>query len=418
MRALIVAAKSKRMKWRAVSFVPLMICATAVVAQTTATPTKPLVDPSVLAKADGVVRSVGSEGLEEAYLPILYPSSHAANLYQLRDGNLLCVWFSGTWEGDSGVGIVMSRLRRGSDRWSSTQLIDRREGESFQNPVIFQSRDGVLHLYHTTQPANGPESAATVLQLRSEDNGVTWSKPEPLFKRPGAYTRHPPMSLRDGTWLLPISYITSAGIGKGAEMNYPAMEISHDEGKTWKECLFLNARGLIQPTTVQLAPDKFVTFFRDRASNWIYKSTSHDGCVWTEPRATPLPNNNASVQAYALRDGHIVMVFDNSHVDRSGAKATGGLRKPLSIALSMDGGTTWRYVRDIETGRVGYGEAEAKPKEPGREEYSYPTVMQTPDGRIHVAFTYRRQAIKEVSFPESWIRRGGTEGIYRTVASE
>lgn len=359
---------------------------------------------------------MGHEGFREAYLPVLYPSSHAANLYSLRNGDLLCVWFSGTWEGNSNVGIVISQLRAGTDRWSATRLIDQREGASFQNPLLFQSPDGVLHLYHTSQPAKGPESAATVWQLMSSDNGKTWSTPQLLFAKPGSYTRHPPVILPDGTWLLPLSYITSAGIGRGAMTNYPAMELSRDNGKSWRECLIPHADGLIQPTTIAISPHRFITFFRDRASRWIYKSTSSDGCAWTRPEPTPLPNNNASVQAYRLRDGHIVMVFNNSQADPTHKNLMAGLRKPLSIALSTDGAKTWSFVRDIETGRPGYGAAEAKPKRPGREEYSYPTVVQTRDGRIHVAFTFRRETIKEVSFPESWIRKESTAGFYRPAA--
>ena len=53
------------------------------------------------------------------------------------------------------------------------------------------------------------------------------------------------------------------------------------------------------------------------------------------------------------------------------------------------------------------------PKQPGREEYSYPSIMQTRDGKIMVAFTYRRQTIKVVSFPEDWIKQGGTVGEHR-----
>ena len=47
-------------------------------------------------------------GLKVAMLPALYASSHASNLVLLANGDLICFWFSGTWEGDSGVGIVMS----------------------------------------------------------------------------------------------------------------------------------------------------------------------------------------------------------------------------------------------------------------------------------------------------------------------
>lgn len=374
---------------------------------------KTLIDPAVLKQADGVQRANPGEGYTEAYLPVLYPSSHAANLLQLRNGDLLCVWFSGTWEGKSGVGIVISRLAKRAKKWEPARLIDRREGESFQNPVLFEALDGTLHLFHTTQKADEGEANSQVLNVISTDHGKTWSAPQVLFTKGGSFTRHPLLIEPNGAWLLPMTYVTSKGIGQGAETNYPVMEISRDHGKTWTECLIPKAEAKVQPTVVELAANKYVAFFRDRAGNWIYRSTSEDGCHWTQPEATSLPNNNASVQAIRLNDGAIAIAFDNSHTDRSGSRPIAGLRKPLSVALSRDGGVTWSEVRDIETGRTGYGAEEQKPKEPGREEYSYPTILQTRDGLIHVAFTYRRQTIKVVSFPESWIGQGGTEGLYR-----
>lgn len=36
-------------------------------------------------------------------------------------------------------------------------------------------------------------------------------------------------------------------------------------------------------------------------------------------------------------------------------------------------------------------------------EYSYPSVLQTSDGYIHVTYTYNRETIKYVKFMESWI---------------
>jgi predicted neuraminidase len=136
---------------------------------------------------------------------------------------------------------------------------------------------------------------------------------------------------------------------------------------------------------------------RSRANDFIYSSTSTGGCMWTPAVPTKLVNNNASVQLFRLKNGHLVLAFNNSNK----------LRKPLSVALSEDGGKTWPWVRDVETGRVGYGSEEQKPKVPGREEYSYPSVMQSRDGKIYVSFTYRRQTIKVVSFEEDWLRMGG-----------
>jgi predicted neuraminidase len=371
----------------------------------TAPMVKPLLDPAILAQADGRERKDPATGNVVAYLPVLYPSSHAANLLQLKNGDVLCVWFSGTWEGNSNVGIVISRLPKGSSQWTPTQLIDRHEGESYQNPMLFESPDGTVHLFHTTQGANIGEANAHVLHATSTDHGATWSAPQLLFDKPGSFTRHPIVVLHDGTWMLPLTYVTSAGIGKGAETNYSSTELSRDGGAHWTECLIPGSQGKVQPTVAQLAPDHLVAFFRSRASDRIYRSESSDGCKWTEPVKTELPNNNASVQVFRLRDGNLVMAFNNSFVDRSGPKPTGGLRKPLSVALSEDGGQSWKHIRDLETGRPGYGQAERDAKQPGREEYSYPTIMQRADGKIMAAYTYRRQTIKVVVFTEDWIRQ-------------
>lgn len=369
-----------------------------------------LVDPHVVELADGVERTGEMPETSSALLPILFPSSHAANLLPLKNGDLLCFWFSGTWEGDSEVGIVMSRLPKGSHRWTPTVLIDRHTGESYQNPAAFQAPDGSIHLFHTTQIANQGEANSRVLQLNSSDNGKTWKGPDVLFDKAGSYTRHPPLVLPNGAWLMPLNYQTSAGIGEGADTNYSAVKISSDSGKSWRECAMPGSEGKVQPSIVQAAPGHLIAFFRSRAADFIYRSDSPDGCSWSKPQPTVLPNNNASVQALRLSNGHIVMVFDNSSDDRSGPKKTAGLRKPLAIADSEDNGATWKYIRDIETGRPGLGAAEQALKQPGREEYSYPTVTQGADRSLVVAFTFRRQTIKVVSFAEDWIAKGGTAG--------
>jgi predicted neuraminidase len=365
--------------------------------------------------ADGVQRPAGP-GIDQAYLPMLYPSSHAANLYQLKNGDIVCVWFSGVWEGKSGVGIVMSRLRKGSTQWSQSTLIDRKEGMSYQNPVLFQEQDGTLDLYHTEQSADAGEANAHILHLTSKDNGKTWTQPQVLFDQPGAFSRNPMVVLPQHTWMLPIFIVTSKGIGQGAQTNYSITELSSDHGKTWKECRMAGSMGKVQPTVVLLRPNLLLALLRSRASDFIYQSTSSDGCTWTPATPTVLPNNNASVQMFRLQDGHLVLAFDNSSVQQRGSTPSIGLRKPLSVALSEDNGVTWKYVRDIEAGRPGFGMKEQEVSVPGREEYSYPSIMQSRDGKIYVAFTYRRQTIKVVSFDEDWIREGGTQGQYKGTA--
>ena len=56
------------------------------------------------------------------------------------------------------------------------------------------------------------------------------------------------------------------------------------------------------------------------------------------------------------------------------------IRSMLNIALSDDG-RSWRPVVTLE-------------RAPG--EYSYPAVIQTRDGFIHIAYTWKRQSIRHV----------------------
>ncbi|MGA8149549.1 MAG: sialidase family protein [Terriglobales bacterium] len=384
-------------------FAYVLFCGAIAAAQTTA--------PTPTAEAapafDGTFRPSDTKGVEEAYLETLFRSSHAANLVKLRNGDLLCFWFSGTREGDSNVAIVMSRLTKGSERWSKTTEIDHQDGRSFQNPVAFQTSKGSLWLLHTSQPAGQWQANAEVLYLTSKDAGRTWTTPHPLFTQPGSFIRHPPVLISTNDWLLPMYYTPGHSITDGAESNYSAVKMTSDGGKDWKECKVPQSNGLVQQSVVRLANGHFLGFFRSRYADFIYKNSSKNGCEWTAPTPTRLPNNNSSIQAAMLDDGSLVLAFNNSsaHVtrDKTGASA----RKPLSIALSRDGGENWPWVRDIETGSPSGHDGAA------HEEYSYPSLLQDANGKINVAYTYRRETIKVVRFDEEWIKQGKTEGKFK-----
>jgi predicted neuraminidase len=349
-------------------------------------------------------------GTETAYLPALFASSHAANLLLLANGDLLCFWFSGAWEGESGVAIVMSRLPAGSNRWTQTQVIDQKPGKSYQNPVAFQSHDGRVWLLHTAQTANRGQGDAQVWSLISTDNGITWTAPSLLFAEPGSFTRHPPL-LDASRWVLPVSFTPGAGLTGERSLNYAAFELSTDEGKTWHECAVPGTNGLLtQPSVVHDKAGAYIAFFRSLQSDWIYRATSADGCKWSHPQPTQLPNNNASVQAFRLRNGHLVIAFDNSGPYLANGRRVSGPRKPLSIALSLDDGKTWPWVRDLETGDTATKEWNSPP---GHDEYSYPTVVEDARGRIVVAYSWQRSTIKVVRFSESWIKAAATVGSFR-----
>lgn len=74
----------------------------------------------------------------------------------------------------------------------------------------------------------------------------------------------------------------------------------------------------------------------------------------------------------------------------------------MTVAISEDGGKTWPYIKDIEVGDE-YAMTNNS-KEKIYREYSYPSIKQSPDGKIHIAFTYFRQAIKYVCISEEFIK--------------
>jgi|HubBroStandDraft_6_1064221.scaffolds.fasta_scaffold162865_2 predicted neuraminidase len=399
---------------RVLSVAPLLVvlCSLSIAPQ--ASPTAPLL-------ADGKVRVDASSGLREAYLPVLFPSAHASNLLLLRNGDLLCAWFSGMREGASGVAILVSRLKRGSDQWTSPVVVDQQVGRSFQNPVLFEAPGGKLWLFHSSQEADKGESNAIVLCLTSDDGGATWSSAKPVFTKAGAFDRQPLTVLPNGDWLLPM-YYSAAGqpSAPSSVPDYPAMQVSSDHGTSWKEYAIPGAQGLVQPIVLQLpkrrgssesSRPEFVAFFRSRAADWIYRSTSANGYIWTTPVRTRLPNNNASIGAAVLKDGRIVMAFNNcSRADAIGPTARPP-RKPLSIALSADGGITWPWVRDVQTGTEPGADTAG-----GSDEYSYPSIVQSEDGSLHLSFTFRRLTIKYIVLDENWIERGGTIGRFQASA--
>jgi predicted neuraminidase len=285
-------------------------------------------------------------------------------------------------------------------------ILSHHPGWSDQNPVPFRAPDGRLWLFHTSQKADQGQTTAIVYQLISEDHGHTWTTSRILFRKPGTFIRQH-LVVFHHLWLFPTYHSASAGITTNAQHDVSIVKISKNNGKTWSECKVPSSGGLVQMDIVKLSHDRLIAFFRSRYADWIYKSNSTDGCHWSTPVPTQLPNNNSSIQAARLNDGHLVMAFNNDHAGSTRAKPRTAKRKILSVALSVDGGKTWPWVRDVQK------EDEPLALQSGEDaEYSYPSVTASPDGRIQMVFTFRRETIKYMTFDESWIKQGSTEGLF------
>lgn len=368
--------------------------------------------------ASGKIRPSSVPGLQVAYLPIVFPSSHSSNLLNLSNGDLLCAYYSGRWEGQSGVAIVISRLPKGSSEWTKPEIVAQDPKLAFGNPVLFEPSAGLLWLFYTSQAADAGQSNAQILNRTSHDNGRSWSGATVMFAKPGSFDRQR-LVVSGGEWLFPMYYTP-----KHDADHYSSVQISKDQGRNWKECVVPDSNGLVQPDLVEVSPRQFALFFRSRYADWIYASYSQDGCSWTKPQPTQLPNNNSSIQVTRLRNGHLVMAFNNIQATTARGKPTDYARFPMSVAMSIDGGQTWPWARDVDIGqdvpqeKVPNMMAGVDVSDETKEffwhlmDYSYPSIIETSDGIIHMSYTFRRRTIKYASFNEGWIKGGGTLGFF------
>lgn len=304
-----------------------------------------------------------------------YPACHASTLVELPDGELFAAWFAGSEEGASDTAELGARLAPGATQWSKPTVLVDTPGKSDGNSVLHLDRQGHVWIFYVTKERDRePQWAQCRVKCRvSTDGGRTFSPEHILREELGWMVRNKPLYLANGDLLLPLY----------DERNWSShMYISSDGGATWTPSASIAGQGgNIQPTVVQLADGSLLALMRTGSPHHrLWKATSHDnGRTWTPPVETDLPNPNSACDMVRLANGYLVLVFNDSPHSRS----------PLTVALSTDEGRTWSHKRNLETGAG---------------EFSYPAVIQTHDGLIHVTYAYRRISIKHAAFNEAWIR--------------
>jgi len=367
----------------------------------------------------------------DAYLPSPCVQNHAANLAFLADGTLTCVWFGGTMEGMGDISVYMSRLLPGAAAWSKPEKLSDDPLRSEQNPLLFQSPDGTIWLLYTSQ-TSGNQDGAVVKKRVSTDGGLTFSAPEVLCEIPGTFIRQPLIVNGDGAWLLPVfRCLSEAGRRWTGDIDRAAVLVSKDRGSSWDMAEVPGSLGAVHMNIVPLSGGDMVAFYRNRFATQVLRSHSDDGgLTWSAPEPTELPNNNSSIQAARLNDRRIAMVYNHSNAQTSDARrhslydeiegsedagaipatavadrkgAVWGVpRAPLSLAMSSDGGRTFAVRFDLDTGD-GHCLSNNSTDMLNRE-FSYPSIVEGPDGALHIAYTYFRRAIKYVRLEPSFFK--------------
>ncbi len=130
----------------------------------------------------------------------------------------------------------------------------------------------------------------------------------------------------------------------------------------------LVGRGPIQPAIVQKKNGNLAAFLRDSGDyppRVHYSESSDLGESWTSSVKLDIPNT-ASVELLVLKDGRWAFVGNDIPDGRN----------QLVLWLSDDEGKTWKWKTYLEN---------MEPKAGG---FSYPCLIQTSDGLLHISYSY------------------------------
>lgn len=355
---------------------------------------------------------------------------HAASLVELGDGRIRAFWFEGSREGAPDVEVRTAVYDPAKNIWGDASSVANREGtqkgllryvKKLGNPVAARAGDGTLWLFYVTVSLGG-WAGSSITAITSKDDGVTWSPPRRLVTSPfiniSTLVKGTPYFYADGSIGLPVYH---EFIGKFGEL----LRIDNDGNLIDKQRLS-SGKTTLQPAMLIQSPQQATALMRYSGpppGRVIATATTDGGLHWSAPASTELPNPNAAVSGVVLPDGRMLLVLNDIEAGRDA----------LSLAVSDDGGITWKKVFMLED-RRGQGadpasfaqlaaqsaratmpdvaKAEAYAESARRIkcaadgcafEFSYPYLIQTRSGDFHLVYTWNRSYIKHVTFTRAWL---------------
>ena len=339
-------------------------------------------------------------------LPQPTPSAHASSIAVMQDGSLRVAWFGGEREGARDVAIHMAQYesRNGEVRpvristeategapattqegWVSLtrerlQTLTSRVIRKLGNPVLWVDGAGRLHM-HVVSVSYGGWSGSAINQLVSEDGGHTWTSARRLILSPlfnlSTLVRNQPIMMEDGTLGLPAYHELIQTWGVWTHLTTDGRVLQSTAMKRYEG-------GWLQPAVAALSPTEACAVLRSattRTKRVGHAVSSNGGVSWSERTALDVPNPNASVAMIRLMDGSLLMA----------ANPLESGRNVLQLFRSKDGGQTWVASRTIE-----------RSADTGAE-FSYPFLVQGPDGSVHLSYTWLRKGIRLCTFTPEWL---------------
>lgn len=302
-----------------------------------------------------------------------FKECHASTIVELSKGKLLASWFGGTRESNPDVTIWLSFYENG--KWNAPlSIADGIVNDTLRypcwNPVLFKTKEGKLFLFYKV--GKNPRTWWGMMRY-STDDGKHWSKAEKLPENMLGAIKNKPIQLENGDILHPTS--TESLDEKTWHIH---LELCDKDGGNWQHIAVENGTfGVIQPTILRHSKTRLQLLSRSRQNQIVQAWSGDNGQTWSALSVTNLPNPNSGIDAVTLKNGLQVLVYNPL---KRGKDWSNG-RNKLVVAMSKDG-IKWRDIYTLEDTKEG--------------EFSYPAIIQSVDGWVHITYTLNRKNIKYV----------------------
>jgi predicted neuraminidase len=287
------------------------------------------------------------------------PTCHAPAAVELANGDVLCAWFGGEYEGANGSSHYCSVFNRDFGSWSVPELLSDMPGRGAGNPRLIFDINGILWAILPVNDGEWCNGGTKFYYRTSADNGRTWSKLVHEEKLDHLLGKNKPLLLDDGRILIPTTH----------EMTKESIPLFlFPDTAEWHQAAPITIPGekrCIQPTFTSLSDGRLLAFLRNGTGR-IWQSWSEDsGMTWREPEKTELRHNDSGIDLLRLQSGKLVLVYNDIDDKKK--------RTPLKLIISENNGETWsnQIVLEDKEG-----------------EFSYPAIIQAKDGLIHCVYTY------------------------------
>ncbi len=246
---------------------------------------------------------------------------------------------------------------------------------TYNNPVLIADKDGTVHMLFCLEYMR-------CFYQRSDDDGVTWSKPVEITSTFDAFKKDydwkvlatgpdHSIQLRTGRLVVPVWLSTGTG-GNAHRPSVTATIYSDDQGRTWKagEIAVPCTDEWINPNetvAIELADGRVMLNVRSESkAHRRLVTVSKDGATgWSTPKfdeALLEPICMAGIVRYSTEadGGKNRILFSNpDNLSRADGKEEPGKnrdRKNVSVKVSYDEGQTWAVSKTIESGPSMYSD--------------------------------------------------------------